>query len=278
MSVKSRLAGSPVLVHYDPSLEIRISTDACRRGLGAVLEQKDSAGEWRVLAYASKLVNDQQFNYTVTELECLAMKWGSALHRPYLHGRQFQAVTDHMALQWLTQMRNPSGRNARWLMVLREYDFTPVYRPGTEMGHADSLSRTPVNPLVESSSAVEHPSACIHCNRLQEIQTVSMAIHQVLTWESGLVEDKPSSASASGGDIWASETWDSPDLPEKSQEKIKLEEIEELVAATVEAVTTRAKSKETSSSKRPPADTKGTSPPSGSATKQAVKVGGEDFD
>ena len=229
-TLKSRLSDAPVVMHFDPALEIRISTDACIHGLGAVVEQKDLEGTWRVLAYASKSVNNQQYNYTVTELECLAMTWGISLHRPYLHGRSFRAVTDHMALQWLAQMKNPSGRNARWLMMLSEYDFTPVHRPGSEMGHADSLSRTPVNPLVESSSAVEHPSACIHCNRLQEIQTVSMAIHQVLTWESGLVEDKPSSASASGGDIWASETWDSPDLPEKSQEKIKLEEIEELVS------------------------------------------------
>ena len=50
-------------------------------------------------------------------------------------------VTDHQALRWLWRLKDPSGRLARWVMELSQYNFTVIHRPGATIPHADALSR-----------------------------------------------------------------------------------------------------------------------------------------
>lgn len=38
--------------------------------------------------------------------------------------------TDHQALTWLKNHKNPAGRLARWAFTLQGHDFLIVYRPG----------------------------------------------------------------------------------------------------------------------------------------------------
>ena len=57
--------------------------------------------------------------------------------KPYLWGRQFVVRTDHSALQWLRNFKDPQGQVARWLEILSEYDFKVQHRPGVKHGNAD---------------------------------------------------------------------------------------------------------------------------------------------
>ena len=59
----------------------------------------------------------------------------------YLYGRKVTVRTDHAALRWLLNFKNPEDQLARWLEVISEYDMTIQHRPGRKHGNADGLSR-----------------------------------------------------------------------------------------------------------------------------------------
>ncbi|XP_025163159.1 uncharacterized protein LOC105186048 [Harpegnathos saltator] len=122
-------------------------TDANQHGLGAVLTQNLEKGE-RVIAYASRTLNQAEKNYSATELECLAIVWGIRRLREYLEGYTFTVVTDHQSLKWLqkletavVQTSTATGRLGRWKFELQQYTFNVAYRKGSQNRVADPLSR-----------------------------------------------------------------------------------------------------------------------------------------
>ena len=48
---------------------------------------------------------------------------------------------DHMAIKYLVNKAKLSGRLARWVLQLEEFDYTVEYKPGRLHLHADHLSR-----------------------------------------------------------------------------------------------------------------------------------------
>ncbi|KAE9018687.1 hypothetical protein PR003_g14858 [Phytophthora rubi] len=99
------------------------------------------------MVFASKVNNNAEANYSITELECLAVVWAVKLFRPYLYGRTFEIITDHAALKWLMTRPNLAGRLHRWSLTLQEYEFGIVYRPGATNVVADALSHAPAAVL-----------------------------------------------------------------------------------------------------------------------------------
>ena len=64
-------------------------------------------------------------------------------------------MTDHRALQWLHNFKDPDGLTARWLEKLAAFDYEVQHRPGKSIGHADGLSRIPIVNQVTSSQSKE---------------------------------------------------------------------------------------------------------------------------
>jgi len=115
--LKHALTIAPILACPDFERKFILQTDASTSGLGVVLSQHFEEGE-RVIAYASRMLNGAERNYSATELECLTVIWGIRHMRGYLKGYEFTVITDHQALRWLQHLDSPSGRLGRWALEL----------------------------------------------------------------------------------------------------------------------------------------------------------------
>ena len=81
-------------------------------------------------------------NYSVSELECLAIVSGIKQFSSYLSTDiPFTIITDHQALKVLNSITTcQNGRIARWALYLQGFRYTVQYRKG-ELNNADALSR-----------------------------------------------------------------------------------------------------------------------------------------
>ena len=73
-----------------------------------------------MIAFAARALTKAERNYSTTWKELFALVWGSEHFETYLFGRRFLARTDHNALHWLRNFKNPKGQVARWLERLSD--------------------------------------------------------------------------------------------------------------------------------------------------------------
>ena len=93
------------------------------------------------MAYFSKQLSPAEKNYTVTELECLAVVRAIDHFAIHLLGHDFTLVMDHLALAALHSSGKLNGRLLRWALALQLYSFKVKFRieKTTQM---DSVNRT----------------------------------------------------------------------------------------------------------------------------------------
>ena len=96
-----------------------------------------------MVCYALRLLSKAEHNYCVTCKELLAVVTFLEHFRQYLLGHCFTICTDHGALTWLQNFKEPQGQLTRWLEKPQEYQFCIVHRPGRLHNNADALSRIP---------------------------------------------------------------------------------------------------------------------------------------
>ena len=157
--LKDALTTAPVLAYPQFNADAKpfiLHTDASDNGVGTVLEQ-----DGQVVAYASRTLTRAEKNYSVIQKECLAVVYATKQFRHYLLGRPFKLLTDHEPLQWLSTQKM-EGMLCRWALALQEYDFKIEYKPGSQNGNADALSRRDSPPAEADKCAAtflqSHPS------------------------------------------------------------------------------------------------------------------------
>lgn len=142
LKIKEALVSAPILSQPDFSKPFTIQSDASDTGLGGILTQFLD-GEERVIAYASRSLSRAERNYSVTQRECLGVLFCTEKFRPYIEGTRFTVITDHHSLLWLNNLKNPTGKLARWAVRLRQHTFDLVHRKGSSNVVPDALSRIP---------------------------------------------------------------------------------------------------------------------------------------
>lgn len=150
--LKQELSKGPVLALFNDKFDTQLHTDASKKGLGAILLQKQIDEKWKPVMYMSQQTSQCESNYHSYELETLAIVKACRKFRNYLYGRRFTIVTDCNALRLTWTKRDLSPRIGRWWLELQEYDFEVIYRAGSQMKHVDALSRhvEEVNSIRES--------------------------------------------------------------------------------------------------------------------------------
>lgn len=139
------LTNEPVLAIYDPKLRTEVHTDASSIGYGAVLIQVHETGHKRVVAYFSRRTQGAESKYHSYDLETLAVVKALQHFRHYLIGLEFTVVTDCNALKLTQHKKDLLPRVCRWWAYLQDFNFSLEYRKGSNLAHADYLSRNPVS-------------------------------------------------------------------------------------------------------------------------------------
>ena len=136
-----KLCTEPILRQPDMSRPFILHTDASMEAVGAALTQMDDDGNEYSVEYRSKTFKRHELNMGITEKEMGAVVFGVREFRHYLIGRPFTIYTDHSALTYLLNLKEPTGKLARWVMFLSQFDYNIKHRRGKIHCNADFLSR-----------------------------------------------------------------------------------------------------------------------------------------
>ena len=141
--LKSRFTCAPILAHYDPQKPVIVETDASDFALGAVLSQRDGENRLHPVAFHSRKFSPAEINYEIHDKELLAIVDLFKHWRRYCEGavHQVQVFSDRQNLKYFTMTKVLNRRQARWAQELAGIDFKIFFRPGTQNGKPDALSR-----------------------------------------------------------------------------------------------------------------------------------------
>ena len=100
--------------------------------------------EGRLLACTSRTLSPAERNYCISERECLAIVFACDKFRNYIYEKEVTIETDHHALCFLKNLKNPTGRLARWAILMQRFKCVIKYNAGRKHVDADCLSRYPL--------------------------------------------------------------------------------------------------------------------------------------
>ncbi|CAJ2661901.1 unnamed protein product [Trifolium pratense] len=152
--LKTKLVTAPVIVAPQWDLPFELMCDASDYAVGAVLGQHHNK-LFHVIYYSSKVLNENQINYTTTEKELLAVVFALEKFRSYLIGSKVIVFTDHSALKYLLTKGDSKPRLLRWMLLLQEFDLEIRDKKGVENVVADHLSRLSNPDITNKEEAIK---------------------------------------------------------------------------------------------------------------------------
>jgi hypothetical protein len=130
-------------------------SDASRTGFGAILGQIGADNKEYVIAYAGRALTKSEQNLGITDLEGQALVYSIKHFDFYLRNVYFEAYVDHLPLLKLLKENNLTGKYARWLAILQQYDYKLIHKAGVTHTNADALSRREYTPADDQSPTVK---------------------------------------------------------------------------------------------------------------------------
>lgn len=146
---KVELASEKLLTHYNPSLPIIVTCDASNEGIAGVLSHRVN-GQERPVFYASRTLTVAEKKYPILHREALAIVFAMEKFYKYVYGNHVEIYTDHKPLEGIfgSKKGEPpviATRLQRYVLRLSIFDYALKYKKGNNIGHADCLSRLPID-------------------------------------------------------------------------------------------------------------------------------------
>ncbi|CCO33098.1 Retrotransposable element Tf2 155 kDa protein type 3 [Rhizoctonia solani AG-1 IB] len=140
--LKQAITEAPVLAHADPDKAYFLETDASGAALGSVLSQQQSDRRLHPIGFLLESFKGAEVNYNTHDKELLAIICSLEHWRIYLEGttEPITVFTDHRNLEYWKESRTFNRQHARWHLLLADFNFQIVYRPGKQSGKPDALS------------------------------------------------------------------------------------------------------------------------------------------
>ncbi|UYV73668.1 K02A2.6-like [Cordylochernes scorpioides] len=122
-NLKESLTTHPTLYLYQEGLPCQVHCNTSTFGIAGILKQVYPDGKTYPVQHFSRSLRGHERNYSDLELQCLAIVESVDNFRACLMGRKFTILSDHPALQWLKEIKAPSGRLFRWRLRLSRYEY-----------------------------------------------------------------------------------------------------------------------------------------------------------
>ena len=164
------------MTYYIPDAETKVTVDASPIGLGAILSQEQKTGEFRLVVYASNVLNTTERRYSQTERESLAVLLALQKFHYYIYDREFTVITDHQPLTKLLSSRgNPTPRIQRWLLQLQPCNYIIKYEAGYMIA-SDVLSK---NPLPSDTNTASEDTEHFINNIISDAVPLSVSLDEI---------------------------------------------------------------------------------------------------
>jgi hypothetical protein len=143
--MKKRFTEEPVLIMPDQTKPFQMECDASKYASGAVLTQLDINGDRHPCAFISRTFSPTERNYEIYDRELLSVIRALQEWRHYIQGSPHETIiySDHKNLTYFRSAQKLNRRQARWSLLLSEYDIKLIHLPGDKMILSDTLSRRP---------------------------------------------------------------------------------------------------------------------------------------
>ena len=140
--IKKRMLKPPVFSMPNRKGRFILYSDTSKIATGSALYQHQD-GQPRLIAYASKRMQEAAKNYFMTELEMCGLAINIATFSHLLKRVDFDAVVVHLAIMHImkSKMEPATNRIKRLLEVMSSYSFNLYYIKAKDMVLSDYLSR-----------------------------------------------------------------------------------------------------------------------------------------
>ncbi|UYV79839.1 K02A2.6-like, partial [Cordylochernes scorpioides] len=155
---KESLTTHPTLYLYQEGLPCQVHCNTSTFGIAGILKQVYPDGKTYPVQHFSRSLRGHERNYSDLELQCLAIVESVDNFRACLMGRKFTILSDHPALQWLKEIKAPSGRLFRWRLRLSRYEYEVRSINGVQQYETGVVTRIPFcgfldAPLIKSQQS-----------------------------------------------------------------------------------------------------------------------------